>query len=630
MNIQLGKAVSVFFGSPSFDDVYVEAVANAIDAGATKISICIEIESFKSPKNLKIQIRDNGIGFCDRNFSKFSTLLDVENSSHKGVGRLVYLAYFDKVEIDSVYNGSLRRKFNFDKNFDAKDCAPPEQVKRQKNGTLLTFTNFIGKQLNKYANIQHEEVLNLIVSRFLSLLYELKRKRKHLEILVQTKVAKEGNRIQSGITKWEISELPKLSWKEVKIPGFDLLEKVKLFYSIKEAETKFASCNICVDGRSMNYDLITADSLPAKYDARFLITSKILKINTDSSRQRLEFPPDFSEDTFKYYIKQAIYRILIEKIPTIVEKNDEVYASFDKEYPHLYGLYDKNETVGLVNKQTMMERAQQNLIRRQGGILGKFDLSNEKYEEALQLASRALMEYILYRSYIIQKLKEIDKNKSEPAIHSIISPRYRTYSDNTLKSDLFNNNVWLLDDKFVSYDYTLSDKEMKELFKKLDKNYKETGSEIEIERPDIALVFSADPNASEQVDIVIVELKRYGINIYNQNAIIEQLKERARNLIDYYKVGLVNRMWYFGILEINDKLLHSIDEAQYKHVFSRGQVYYKQELVISNRDNGYRCDIDVYLMDYETVVSDAEARNSTFISVLRRRIQDFVKQHKGN
>ncbi len=43
MKINLKQAVRYFFNNPSLELVYVEAVANSIDAGATKIDIEIEI-----------------------------------------------------------------------------------------------------------------------------------------------------------------------------------------------------------------------------------------------------------------------------------------------------------------------------------------------------------------------------------------------------------------------------------------------------------------------------------------------------------------------------------------------------------------------------------------------------------
>ena len=39
MEINLKQAISMFFSQSSFDMVYLEAVANALDAGASKIHI---------------------------------------------------------------------------------------------------------------------------------------------------------------------------------------------------------------------------------------------------------------------------------------------------------------------------------------------------------------------------------------------------------------------------------------------------------------------------------------------------------------------------------------------------------------------------------------------------------------
>lgn len=65
------------------------------------------------------KITDNGVGFDDKNMESFETL----DSDHKidkgcrGVGRLLWLKAFNRVELDSVYNSSSelkRRTFRFD------------------------------------------------------------------------------------------------------------------------------------------------------------------------------------------------------------------------------------------------------------------------------------------------------------------------------------------------------------------------------------------------------------------------------------------------------------------------------------------------------------------------------------
>lgn len=89
MKINLRKAVNRFFSNPSFEMIYSEAMANALDANATVMSIDISIKSFEQPESMTIKIQDNGDGFSEENFLRFSSLMNTKDSSHKGLDRLV-------------------------------------------------------------------------------------------------------------------------------------------------------------------------------------------------------------------------------------------------------------------------------------------------------------------------------------------------------------------------------------------------------------------------------------------------------------------------------------------------------------------------------------------------------------
>ena len=111
MKINLKQAVKYFFNNPSLELVYIEAVANSIDAEASVIDIEISLDEISKPETLSILIRDNGVGFTDKRFNKFAELMKVEDDSHKGLGRLVFLSYFNKVDITS-YFGKKKEPFN--------------------------------------------------------------------------------------------------------------------------------------------------------------------------------------------------------------------------------------------------------------------------------------------------------------------------------------------------------------------------------------------------------------------------------------------------------------------------------------------------------------------------------------
>lgn len=103
MEVNVKQAQRMFFSKSSFEMIYFEAFANAIDAGARNIKINIGLSAKDQLQNLNISIEDDGCGFTDENFRKFGKLFDVEERTHKGLGRLVYLCYFDNIHIESVY-----------------------------------------------------------------------------------------------------------------------------------------------------------------------------------------------------------------------------------------------------------------------------------------------------------------------------------------------------------------------------------------------------------------------------------------------------------------------------------------------------------------------------------------------
>ena len=57
MDIETSGAIRLFFPNPSLTLVYFEALANALDAGATEISIDIDVQAFDKPDTLKSRFR---------------------------------------------------------------------------------------------------------------------------------------------------------------------------------------------------------------------------------------------------------------------------------------------------------------------------------------------------------------------------------------------------------------------------------------------------------------------------------------------------------------------------------------------------------------------------------------------
>lgn len=68
MKVSLKQAVKLFYSQSSFDQIYQEAVANALDAGARNIAISFEANSLTDVNSFKLSISDDGIGFTDERF----------------------------------------------------------------------------------------------------------------------------------------------------------------------------------------------------------------------------------------------------------------------------------------------------------------------------------------------------------------------------------------------------------------------------------------------------------------------------------------------------------------------------------------------------------------------------------
>ena len=62
-------------------------------------------------------------------------------------------------------------------------------------------------------------------------------------------------------------------------------------------------------------------------------------------------------------------------------------------------------------------------------------------------------------------------------------------------SDLYTNNVWLLDDKYMTFNTILSDKVMSQVIKEITKDEFVDADNTEA---DIAIIFTNDPEKTEK------------------------------------------------------------------------------------------------------------------------------------
>ncbi|NVO09041.1 MAG: ATP-binding protein [Bacteroidales bacterium] len=616
MDINLKQAVKYFFSNPSLELVFIEAIYNSIDAESTEINVEISIQEFSKPETLKITIKDNGVGFTNERFAKFSRLLEVDETSHKGIGRLVFLSYFERVDIISKY-GRNQRTFRYSNDFDEKK-ANIVPIDEDVNETSLSFSNYYLSKIGKHEYLKPSYLRKKLLEEFYPRLYLMKQEKKKLKITLTLYVEQPDNRYDFLSERKEISidEIEQLEIEPVEANMLAMFHNMEVHYSIKQKELEQTIITaLCIDGRTYKLDIISDENIPLGYEIIFLLYSTYFDGKVNASRQELTLN-DADLKLVRKLFQTKVAEILKLKIPAIVENNEKTKESLINTYPHLLGYFEK-DTIGFIKREDSIRKAQEKFFKDQRDVLDANGLSEEVYEKSLELSSRALTEYILYRQLIINKIKSIDRTNSEADIHNLIVPKGKTLHKSDFMNDLYSNNAWLLDDKYMTYNTILSDKVMSDIVKKLtDEDAGKDNSE-----PDLALIFSNDPANTLKVDVVVVELKKRGIKLEETVTAITQLKKRATKLMNYYP-HKIQRIWFYAIVEFSDEFKLYLENDRFTSLFSTDTMYYREDEMKLSLSSTDKCNIGIYVLSLDAFINDADVRNSTFLSILKENFKN--------
>lgn len=606
----------MFFSQSSFDMVYLEAVANALDAGASNIQIHFSASTLSNEKSFNLVISDNGIGFTDERYKKFCRLLDVDkdDKTHRGLGRLVYLFYFDKVKVSSHYNGNQYREFNFDNDFGAQKADNSTTLEDDHDsGSVLEMTGYNLKKLKTADFANAEWIRRRILKKFYSLLYKAKKDNRDIIITIQTTIGTKNDvRIISA------ASMPDLEEKTI-VTKHSLDGEMTLYYSINECEAKDSSVitAISIDNRNESIDVFADDRIPVGYDMVFILYSDTFQGQTDATRQIITLRPDTLKMLQKTF-RDEILALLAERAPKVIEETQHEAEQINDQFPHLRGYFEEN-TIGISSKADVIKDAQTRFIRDQREILCKSteSLTDADFERSMSLAGRALTEYILFRQKTIERLKGVDKKDLEATIHNVIVPQRTVLREGDFNQDIYKNNSWILDDKFMTYSTALSEMEMTDLIKELTKN---ENIERNDDRPDIAIIFSSDPKTSEKFDVVIVELKRKGLKPEENVRVEVQLEKRARGLFAIYS-DKIQSLWLYGVVELDNEYKSHLSTAGYQPLFSKGSVFVNTNYITVDWESGTKIPAVRYVLDFDAVINDADARNKTFLNLIRSKFE---------
>lgn len=618
MEVNVNQAIKIFFSKSSFEMIYMEAFANALDANATQFNVEVELDDYADLQNLKITIEDDGEGFTDKRYSKFSKLLDVEEKTHKGLGRLVYLCYFDKVNVTSYYDKGKKRTFLFTNDFDGKSDNV-EKVSRKKSGSKFILSGFNGDKLSKNSNIRSSYIKRVLLENFIMRFYQAKLNRKNITVNITSTI--NG---KTETEKFDCSCLP--SFKIEPVEGaIDLFDSLNVFYHISDIQDNLFEDGkntfitaLSIDDRCFPVDLLSGGRMSEKYNMIFLLRSSSLQGTTDGSRQSIKLAERTQKDLINFF-KTAVFKIISREIPEIAESNQKQYNHIQEKFPHLIGMIDET-SIGYVPYHETIKQAQDKFFKTERELLGAIELNDDQLEKSIEFSSRTLAAYIIYRQKLIEKMIKLDKKALEEDLHNLLAPRFRAFSGDEFEKDAYINNLWILDDKFMTYEHVLSEADMKKVIGHLDPIKENNGDN---DRPDISIFFSRNPDEDgKKFDMVIVELKRLGLSP-EMNSIVEiQLDKRTQLLSEHYG-NRIQRAWYYGIVDMTDDYRMHLKNNEYKPLFSHGNIYYKVKPVYRNLQDETGVIQHSYILDYKSIVEDANSRNSAFLRILRDKFNHF-------
>ncbi len=570
------------------NNVFFEAITNSIQAKATKIDIKIyshslyEDEEKILPYVDKIEIIDNGDGFDEENLQSFKEY----GSKHKislgckGVGRFVYLKFFKYVDIKSK---------DVEFSFDIHGVKNEEQA-----NNIETKISFLEPKEN--ININFKYLIQAIKEHFLA--YFLIHHKNNTQPIViniydnnesrgsilsnQTPTFKEK---QFNIGKYKFTLTYAYGNKELKNEGYYVADKrVVSKNSDLENEKKY---NLFKDNELKIY---------------FMLGSEYFNKNVNNERNELLIYPK-QKNTLQFHdlCWEDIHDELDIQLKEIYRKNGfdidktikENRKKAIKNFPYLGAYFDnRNE----LNIDQMQKNAKKEFENDKIFLRDENNKNDKNYEATLSKVTQAeLAEYVFDRNKLIQQLKEsVKKGDIEAKIHNLFMPKHTKDEKQNYKT----NNIWLFDDRFMSYDKIFSDIHIKEIFPNLYNK---------LERPDILSIISNTYNKNEITDVLLIEFKKPDQNITPAQA-EEQLLKYGRFI--NHLVDNKIRIWAYAFLKFGDDTMESLNDKAYNKIYTTNKFplcykYYETNNMIVN------------FLDYGALICDAENRNKLFLDILQ-------------
>lgn len=666
MQVNIERAIKSIGEDIDFYQPLYEGVVNSFQANAVNVQI-----TFYAENNYAIgySVKDDGEGFTNDNiksFLEFWSDYKIEQGA-LGSGRILCLKVFDNILITSQTKDigkeiGQKVEIDFNRKFEPNTIADINPIPKS---SKISFTQTEYKNINKdyftstYYNktkepFDIEKVKSNIFIKLLPMFIRLHEENKPFSITIEDQEWLNKENLKTEFDKHKFLKESFIITKDLSIydkENNDIENKKKykfdLFYRItkddkKQLEQFYGAADRYIQSFTKGVRL---EKLPSGYSGIFCLTSlDYFDKKVKDSRNKFDIhETNTSKDTpisfveIKDELRTILNKILLDKFPQVKQEFNKRKESIVEQFPHL-GSYIKNiDNLTLSESDILLQAEKEftNALKQVRDDVSKFTNAikkdkknfNEKaYEEITkhftQVGREQLADYIGYRQTIIDMLMEIyndsmDKKKVTPKeedIHNLFLPQYT----NSKTSFLYANNMWIFDDKFMSYNYSASDFTIEQIMTDLTGKTKDEIEEYQgNKKPDLVMFYSSKPEnkEDEQYDVLLVEFKRLNHGIDSKEKALAQLKKYPYFIKK--NIPSVRSIHTYTVIDIDPEFITTLVQFEKfkEHAFGDSEnkisAYYRYDEQSNAHTN---------VVSFSQLISDANKRNKVFLDIL---IQNF-------